>query len=100
MAIYKINTTPVTITETNIISQNVAMVLETVSLLTGQVLDGTTPIEGAYVILVQTLVAAPNTVTEIASAVTDSNGNYGFPHDFDTVTYTYSVKVYTPNPIA
>lgn len=103
MAIYKINTTTVTGTSTNtIISQNATLSLETLELITGQVFDadGTTPVEGAAVILYATLIASPNTVTQEAIAYTDANGEYGFPYDFDTTTYSYSLKIYTPNTTA
>lgn len=104
MAIYKINTTsvPGTGAVNTIISQDVTMAAETLELLTGQVfdVDGTTPVVGAAVILYKTLVATSNTVTQEAIAYTDANGDYGFPYDFDTVTYSYSLKIYTPNTTA
>lgn len=103
MAIYKINTTTVTGSATNtIISQDITMVLETIELLTGQVFesDGLTPAVGAAVVLYETLIESPNTVTQQAIAYTDANGEYGFPYDFDTTTYTYSLKIYTPNATA
>lgn len=103
MAIYKINTATVASTSTNtIISQDITMAVETIELLTGEVFDadGTTPIVGAAVVLYETLIAAPNTVTQKAIAYTDANGEYGFPYDFDTTTYSYSLKVYTPNATA
>lgn len=103
MAIYKINTTAVSGSATNtVISQDVTMVAETLELVKGQIFgtDGTTPVVGAAVVLYKTLLASPNTVTQDAITYTDANGEYGFPYDFDTLTYSYNLKVYTPNTTA
>lgn len=103
MAIYKINATSVSGSATNtIISKDVTMALETLELLTGHIFDadGLTPVVGAAVILSKAPIATPDTVTQEAIAYTDANGEYGFPYDFDTTTYSYSLKVYTPNTTA
>lgn len=103
MAIYKINSTDITVSAVNtIISQNVTLEVETHELLTGQIFDanGTTPIEGAAVILYKKLKAEPFTETQESIAYTDANGEYGFPYNFDTDTYSYNLKVYTPNTAA
>lgn len=103
MAVYKIKSSEITATATNtIISQNVTLEAETLELITGQVLDtnGTRPVEGAAVVLYKKLTAEPQTITKEAIAYTDANGEYRFPYDFDTNTYSYSLKIYTPNNIA
>lgn len=103
MAVYKIKSSEITATATNtIISQNVTLETETLELITGQVLDtnGTTPVEGAAVVLYKKLTAEPQTITKEAIEYTYANGKYGFPYDFDTNTYSYSLKIYTPNNIA
>ncbi|MFR1757841.1 MAG: hypothetical protein ACLSXF_06455 [Clostridium sp.] len=73
MAVYKIKSSEITATATNtIISQNVTLETETLELITGQVLDtnGTTPVEGAAVVLYKKLTAEPQTITKEAIAYT------------------------------
>lgn len=103
MAIYKIAEKSVTAPSAGnagvIIASDPTLVAETYSLASGYVKDGSTPIVGAAVVLVE-IVAQPASSTNKAISYTDADGKFGIPYAFSTTAgTTYQLDVYTPNPL-
>lgn len=102
MAIFKIAEQSVTAPAAGsagvIITSSPTLVDETYSLAGGYVKDGTTPIEGAAVVLVEII---SGTATNKSVSYTDVDGKFGIPYEFSTdAGTTYQLDVYTPNTLA
>lgn len=102
MAIFKIAEQSVTAPAAGsagvIITSSPTLVDETYSLAGGYVKDGTTPIVGAAVVLVEIV---SGTATNKSISYTDADGKFGIPYQFSTdAGTTYQLDVYTPNPLA
>lgn len=102
MAIFKIAEQSVTAPSDGsagiIITSSPTLVDETYSLVGGYVNDGSTPIVGAAVILVEIV---SDTATNKAISYTDVDGKFGIPYEFSTTEgTTYQLDVYTPNPLS